>query len=61
MEEAEARHIEVFHYSALAGIQVGWYPSPDVGKNDILRSVFLESFSGLRLKKKETDPAEKRV
>ena len=61
MEEAEARHVEVVHYSATNGIRVGKEASCRREKGVGFWSIVLENFSGLKLKKEEADQAEKHV
>ena len=61
MEEAATRHIEAIHYSASAVIRVGGERGTGFGANTGFWLVILEGFSGKKLKKEETDRAEKRV
>ena len=60
MEEAAARHAETVHYSASAGIRVGGGEARRESKAGFWPTV-LEGLAGARLKREESDRAEKRV
>ena len=60
MEEAAARHVEVIHYSASAGIRVGEKATKPDSKSGFW-PVILETLSRGRLQKEEAEHAEERV
>jgi hypothetical protein len=61
MEEAAARHAETVHYSASsAGIRVGGEEGRKAKDSGFWPSL-LEGLAGVRLKKEESDRAEKRI
>ena len=60
IEEVAARHAETVHYSTSTGIRVGSDEARKTNKARFL-PLMLEGLAGARLRKVESDRAEKRV